>query len=61
MSLDVKKKKLELQRVELAKEELLFKIEERLEEIERLKKHIEVQDQTILKLKEEIKEKNNGF
>lgn len=53
-NLDQKKKKLELQRVSLAKDELLFKIEERLEEIDRLKKHIEIQEQTILKLKQEI-------
>lgn len=56
MNLENKKKKLELQRVILAKDELEFKIEERLEEIERLKTHIEIQKQTILKLKQEIGE-----
>lgn len=55
MSLDLKRKKLELMRVQTAKHELEFKIEERLEEIERLKAHIKVQQETEIKLIEELK------
>lgn len=54
MSLELKKKELELKRVELAKEELTFKIEERCEEIERIKTNINIQDETIKKLKNDI-------
>ena len=54
MSLEKNKKQLELERVRLAKRELEFKIEEKLEEIERLKLHIKVQDEAILKLEKEI-------
>lgn len=56
MSLELKKKKLEYQRVKLAKDELEFKIEERLEEIDRLKSHILIQKQTLDKLQKEIGE-----
>lgn len=42
-SIDVKRKKLELSRVELARQEQEFKIEERMEEVNRLKAMIEVQ------------------
>lgn len=51
MTLERKKKQLELKRVVMAREELEFKIEERLEEIERLKSHIDVQ----LRKEEELK------
>ncbi len=53
MSLEQKKKQLELERVKLSKRELEFKIEERLEEIERLKAHVKVQDEAIAKLEKE--------
>lgn len=43
MSMEMKRKKLELARVELARQEQELKIEERLEEIERIKGHIEIQ------------------
>jgi peptidoglycan hydrolase CwlO-like protein len=43
MSLEIKRKELELMRVETSRKELEFKIEERLEEIERLQEHIKVQ------------------
>lgn len=56
MTLEKKKKVLELKRVETAKMELELKIEERLEEIERLKKAIEIQILTEQKLKKEIGE-----
>lgn len=41
--IDVKRKKLELSRVQLARQEQEFKIEERLEEIARLNSNIEIQ------------------
>ncbi len=56
MSLEQKRKKLELMRVQSAKMELEFKIEERLEEIERLKENIKIQKQ---KEEELIKELSN--
>lgn len=55
MSLDLKRKKVELSRVRVAKEELLLKIEEKMEEIERLKQHVEIQIETEKKLEEIIK------
>jgi hypothetical protein len=42
-SIDIKRKKLELSRVELARQEQEFKIEERMEEINRLKGMIDIQ------------------
>lgn len=56
MTLDQKRKQLELQRVTLGKQELEFKIEEMKEEIKRLESHIEIQNQTINKITLEIKE-----
>ena len=55
MSLDNKKKELELARVKLARQELEFKVEERQEEIERLKVNIEIQ----LKKEEELQKDLN--
>jgi hypothetical protein len=55
MTLEQKKKHLELQRVKLAQQELEFKIEEKLEEIERLKTHIAIQKQTVERLETEIR------
>lgn len=43
MSLEYRRRKMELSRVALAREELELKIEERLEEIERLKAAIDIQ------------------
>jgi predicted RNase H-like nuclease (RuvC/YqgF family) len=54
MNLETKKKILELKRVETARMELELKIEERLEEIERLRAAIEIQKQTEEKLKKEL-------
>jgi hypothetical protein len=54
MELDTKRKKLELSRVRLAREELELKIEERLEEIERLKAHIEIQTKKEAELSKEL-------
>lgn len=55
MSIDKKRKEIELERVNLAKKELEFRIDERLHEIEKLKEHIKVQDQRIEELKKELK------
>jgi len=54
MTLDTKKKELELARVQLARQEMEFKIEERLEEIERLKSNIEIQIKKENELKAEL-------
>lgn len=56
MSLELKKKQMELKRVTLAKEELELKIEEKLAEITRLQDAIIVQENTEIKLQKEIKE-----
>lgn len=56
MSLEIKRKKLELERVVVARKELEFRIEERLDEIERIKSHIEVQKKREQELTEELKE-----
>lgn len=54
MSLDVKRKELELIKVGAAKAELEFKILERMEDIERIKVHIDVQIKKEEDLKAEI-------
>lgn len=56
MSLEIKKKQMELKRVTLAKEELELKIEEKLAEISRLKEAIKTQENTEIKLEKEISE-----
>lgn len=55
MSLELSRKKLELMRVETARHELEFKIEERLEEIKRIQEHIRIQKEKEEQLKQEIK------
>lgn len=52
--LDIKRRKLDLMRVQTARYELEFKIEERLEEIERLKEHIRIQQETEIKIQQEL-------
>jgi hypothetical protein len=52
--LERKKKKLELSRVQLAREEMEVKIEERLAEIERLKEFIAVQEAKEKEIKGEL-------
>ena len=52
--LEKRRKEIELMRVQTAKHEILFRIEERLDEIERLKDHVKVQEQAEEKLKLEI-------
>lgn len=54
-TLDQKRKKLDLARVKMARQELEFKVEERLEEIERLKQNIEIQIKRETELEEELK------
>lgn len=53
-SMDVKRKRLELARVEVARQELEFKIEEREEEIKRLKDHIQIQKNKEEEIKQDI-------
>lgn len=54
MSLELKRKEVELLRVIAAKEELKLKIEEKLEEIKRIQDHVKIQESTENKLKIEI-------
>ena len=54
MSLEIKKKEMELKRVIMAKEEHELRIEEKLEEIERIKAQIKIQDEFALKIKQEL-------
>lgn len=54
MTLEAKRKHLELSRVTLAKEEMQFKIEEMKEEIKRLEGYVITQDDKIESLTKEI-------
>lgn len=54
MSIELKRKQLELSRVELARQEQELKIEERLEEIERIKSMMQIQINKEEELKAEI-------
>ena len=54
MNLDLKRKELELSRVELARQEQEFKIEERLDDIQRLRSMVEIQKLKEIELKAEI-------
>jgi hypothetical protein len=54
MSLELKRKKLELSRVELARQEQELKIEERMDEVRRLESMIEIQVAKETDLKAEI-------
>lgn len=54
-SLELKKLKVELLRVSAAKAELELRIEERLDEIERIKEHIIISEAKEQELKEKIK------
>lgn len=56
MSLELKRKKLELMRVQTARHELEFKIEEKQDEIKRIQDHIKVQKDKELELGKEIHE-----
>ena len=52
--LELKRLKLELVRVSVARNEIEFKIEERLDEISRLQDHIKIQEAKEAELKEKI-------
>lgn len=54
MNLDEKRKRLELMRVQTAKEELKFKVEERLDEIKRLESHIKIQEEAEARILKEL-------
>lgn len=57
MNLENKRRQLELSRVSLAKEEMLFKIEEMKEEIKRLDGFVVIQEEKIKSLNSEINNK----
>lgn len=54
MSLERKKKELEIASVDLAKQQMELRIEEKLEEIKRLKENIEIQSKKTEELKKEL-------
>lgn len=54
MSLDLRRKQLELMRVEMARKELEFKIDERMDEIKRIQDNIKLQLDKEAELKKEI-------
>lgn len=54
-SLELKKLKVELLRVSASKAELELRIEERLDEIERIKEHIKISEAKEQELKDKIK------
>ena len=54
MSLEIKKKEMELKRVLMAKDEFELRIAEREDEIERLKSQMLQQDEAAEKIKKEI-------
>lgn len=54
MSLELKKKEMELKRVLFAKDEQALRIEERLDEIERIKEQMKIQDDAAERIKKEI-------
>jgi len=53
-SIEKKKKQLELGRVSLAKQEMELRIDERTEEIERLKANIKIQEEAMERLTNEL-------
>lgn len=53
-NLDIKKMQVELLRVSASKAELELRIDERLEEIERIKEHIKVSEAKEIELKEKL-------
>lgn len=55
MSLELKRKELEVVKVAAARAELEFKILEKLDEIERIKQNIEIQFKREAELKDELK------
>jgi hypothetical protein len=55
MSLEKKKTQVELMRVQTARMELEYKIEERKEEIRRMEEHIKIQNEKEAELTEKLK------
>ena len=58
--LELKRMKLELIKVAAARHELEFRIEERLEEINRIKEHVKVQEAKEAELMEKIAAESSG-
>lgn len=56
MSLEYKKLQVELMRVQTARMELEYKIEERKEEIKRMEEHIKIQADKEIELRNKLKE-----
>jgi peptidoglycan hydrolase CwlO-like protein len=56
MKYEIKKREVEIMKVEAAKADYELKIMERHEDIERLKGSIDIQDKRVLQLKAEIEE-----
>lgn len=56
MSLELRRKQLELMRVEMARKELEFKVEERMDEIKRIQDNIKLQLDKEAELKKEIEQ-----
>lgn len=56
MSLEKEEKRIQFERVRLAKLEMEFKIKQREADIERLKEHIKTQDKRLKELNEEMGE-----
>ena len=56
MSLERAKKELEIKKVQVAKDEMEFKILERMEDIKRLKENMENQSNRIEQLNKELEE-----
>lgn len=54
--LDIKRMRVELLRVSAAKAELELKVEERLDEIKRLKDHIKIQEDKELEINNKLKD-----
>lgn len=54
MNLELERKKIELKRVQMAKDEMTFKILQRMEDIKQLEGHIAVQDKTIKQLEKAL-------
>lgn len=52
--LEIKRTKMEIKRVDAAKEEMEFRIEERLAEIERIKANIVIQENKIKELSDKL-------
>ncbi len=48
--MEIKRKRLEISRIRLGKEELEFKIEERLEEVKRLQEMVKIQEEKLAEL-----------